>query len=46
MCAYLLSEDKGCRAACDREALAQASFRGRSRCACSSGLSTLSSSGS
>lgn len=32
MCAYLLSEDKGCRATCDREALAQASFRSRSRC--------------
>jgi hypothetical protein len=43
MCAYVLSEDKGCRAVCDREALAQTSFRSRSRCACSSGLSTLSS---
>src|SRR5687768_7719826 len=43
MCAYLLSEDKGCRAVCEREALAQTSFRSRSRCACSSGLSTLSS---
>ena len=41
MCAYLLSEDKGCRAVCDREALAQTLFRSRSRCACSSRLSTL-----
>jgi hypothetical protein len=38
-----LSEDKGCRAVCDREALAQTSFRSRSRCARSSGLSTLAS---
>jgi hypothetical protein len=43
MCAYLVSEDKGCRAVCDREALAQTLFRSRSRCACSSRLSTLSS---
>jgi hypothetical protein len=43
MCAYLLSEDKGCRAVCDREALAQTLFRSRSGCACSSRLSTLSS---